>query len=91
VSVDEQPIDARTRFVWMKPLGDDEVGSVVFSQPGEMLDDGDWYVDATSPKRGPVLSLEGERVPAGGVYVRRSKVSEELWTRLTLAASGKLS
>ncbi len=85
-----EPIDARTRFGWLAPLSDDEVAAVVFSHPGEMLDDGDWYVDATSPKRGPVLSLEGERVPEGGVYVRRSKVTEELWTRLTLAASGKL-
>jgi hypothetical protein len=91
VSVDEQPIDARARFGWMGPLADDEVGAVVFSRPGEALDDGDWYVDATSPKRGPVLSLEGERVPEGGLYVRRSKVPEELWTRLTLAAAGKLS
>ena len=52
-----EPIDARTRFGWLAPLSDDEVAAVVFSHPGEMLDDGDWYVDATSPKRGPVLSL----------------------------------
>jgi hypothetical protein len=37
-----------------------------------------------------VLSLEGEFVPMQGVYVRRSKNGEELWARLTLAASGKL-
>ena len=85
------PIDARERFAWMAPLSDGELAGVVYSHPGEELDDGDWYVDATSPKRGPVLALEGERVPEGGVYVRRSKVGEELWTRLTLAAAGKLS
>ena len=85
------PIDARERFAWMAPLSDQELAAVVYSHPGEELDDGDWYVDATSPKRGPVLALEGERVPEGGVYVRRSKVGEELWTRLTLAAAGKLS
>jgi hypothetical protein len=55
-----------------------------------MLDDGDWYVDATSPKRGPVLALEGEFVPKQGLYIRRSKVGEDLWGRVTLAASGKL-
>jgi len=55
-----------------------------------MIDDGDWYLDATSPNRGPVLALEGEFVPKQGVYVRRSKNGEELWARLTLAASGKL-
>ena len=85
------PIDAPERFAWMAPLSDGELAAVVYSHPGEELDDGDWYVDATSPKRGPVLALEGERVPEGGVYVRRSKVGEELWTRLTLAAAGKLS
>ena len=39
---------------------------------------------------GPVLALEGEFVPRQGMYIRRSKVGEELWGRLTLAASGKL-
>lgn len=77
-------------FNWLAPLSDGEVEQVTFSLPGEMLDDGDWYLDATSPKRGPVLALEGEFVPKQGVYVRRSRVSEELWTRLTLAASGRL-
>ena len=77
-------------FSWLEPLAEDEVARVVFSPPGEMLDDGDWYLDATSPKRGPVLVLEGEFVPLQGVYVVRSKNGEELWGRLALAASGKL-
>ncbi len=77
-------------FGWLAPVGDAEATQVVFSEPGEALDDGDWYLDATSPKRGPVQSLEGERVPIGGVYIRRSKVGEELWPRLQLAAAGKL-
>jgi hypothetical protein len=77
-------------FNWLAPLSDTEVGQIVFSPPGEMLADGDWYLDATSPKRGPVLALEGEFVPKLGVYVRRSNVGEELWSRLTLAASGRL-
>ena len=34
--------------------------------------------------------MEGEIVPAGGVYIRKSKVPEALWGRLQLAASGKL-
>ena len=34
--------------------------------------------------------MEGEKVPVGGVYIRKSKVAEPLWDRLQLAASGKL-
>ncbi len=77
-------------LTWLQPLTEDERSRIVFSEAGEMLDDGDWYVDATSPKRGPVLALEGEFVPKQGLYVRRSKVGEDLWGRVTLAASGKL-
>lgn len=85
-------MSAATReFGWTQALGDSERAGIVFSDPGELLDDGDWYLDATSPKRGPVMSMEGEKVPAGGVYIRRSKVNDEaLWGRLQLAASGKL-
>ena len=75
---------------WLQPLTEDERSRIIFSEAGEMLDDGDWYVDATSPKRGPVLALEGEFVPKQGLYIRRSKVGEDLWGRVTLAASGKL-
>ena len=75
---------------WLQPLTEDERSRIIFSEAGEMLDDGDWYVDATSPKRGPVLALEGEFVPKQGLYIRRSKVGEDLWGRITLAASGKL-
>jgi hypothetical protein len=81
---------ATHEFGWLDVLDDGERGGVVYSEPGEMLDDGDWYLDATSPKRGPVLAMEGEKVPVGGVYIRKSKVGEPLWTRLQLAASGKL-
>ena len=77
-------------LTWLQPLAEEERSRIVFSPAGEMLDDGDWYVDATSPKRGPVLALEGEFVPMQGLYIRRSKVGEELWNRLTLAAAGKL-
>ncbi len=77
-------------FNWTTALSDDECSRIVLSPSGEMLDDGDWYLDATSPMRGPVLALEGEFVPLQGVYIRRSKNGEELWGRLTLAASGKL-
>jgi hypothetical protein len=78
-------------FGWLDPVGDAAAAQIVFSEPGEPLDDGDWYLDATSPRRGPVQSLEGERVPVGGVYIRRSKVGEELWPQLQLAAAGKLA
>lgn len=79
-----------TGLSWLQPLTEEERSRIVFSPAGEMLDDGDWYVDATSPKRGPVLALEGEFVPKQGLYIRRSKVGEDLWGRVTLAASGKL-
>jgi hypothetical protein len=81
---------ATREFGWLDVLGDGERAGVVFSDPAEALDDGDWYLDATSPKRGPVMAMEGEIVPAGGVYIRKSKVPEALWGRLQLAASGKL-
>ena len=77
-------------MTWLQPLTEDERSRIIVSEAGEMLDDGDWYVDATSPKRGPVLALEGEFVPKQGLYIRRSKVGEDLWGRVTLAASGKL-
>jgi hypothetical protein len=83
-------ISTPTGLSWLQPLTEDERSRIVFSPAGEMLDDGDWYVDATSPKRGPVLALEGEFVPKQGLYIRRSKVGEDLWGRVTLAASGKL-
>jgi hypothetical protein len=81
---------ATREFGWMSPLTDAERASVQFSDPGAMLDDGDWYIDATSPRRGPVLAMEGETVPIGGVYIRKSHVTDEVWQRLQLAASGKL-
>ena len=77
-------------FGWMAPLDDGERGAVAYAEPGTMLDDGDWYLDATSPKRGPVLAMEGEHVPAGGLYIVRSQVDGALWDRLQAAASGKL-
>ena len=84
-------MSAATRsFGWLAPLDDAERAGVAYSDPGEALADGDWYLDATSPRRGPVQALEGETVPVGGVYIRRSKVPDALWTRLQLAASGKL-
>jgi hypothetical protein len=84
-------VSAATReFGWLDVLDDGERAGVVYSDPAEALDDGDWYLDATSPKRGPVMAMEGEIVPAGGVYIRKSKVPEALWGRLQLAASGKL-
>ena len=84
-------MSAATRsFGWMSGLDDAERGSVVYSEPGTMITDGDDYLDATSPRRGAVRALEGERVPEGGVYVRRSGVGDALFDRLTQAASGKI-
>ena len=42
----------------------------------------DEYVDATSPKRGRVISLEGERVPVGGVSLVKSGIAPALWDRI---------
>lgn len=81
---------ATREFGWLDVLDESERAGVVYSDPREALDDGDWYLDATSPRRGPVMSMEGETVPDGGVYIRKSKVPEALWGRLQLAASGKL-
>lgn len=89
MSAVSETIDPRS-FAWLAPLSDAEVAAIAFSPAGEMLDDGDWYLDATSPKRGPVLALEGEFVPRLGLYIRRSRNGEELWARLQLAAAGKL-
>jgi hypothetical protein len=84
-------VSSTTReFGWMGVLTEGERASVGFSDPGVMLDDGDWYIDATSPRRGLVLAMAGEKVPVGGVYIRKSQVSDEVWQRLQLAASGKL-
>ncbi len=81
---------AADQFAWLSLLEVRERAGLEFSSPGELLDDGDWYIDATSPKRGPVLAMEGERVPEGGVYIRRSRAGEPLWGRVTMAAAGKL-
>ena len=54
----------------------------VAAEPGTELADLDEYVDATSPKRGRVISLEGERVPVGGVYIVKSASPPELWERI---------
>jgi hypothetical protein len=75
--------ELRTRFTWMEKLPDDaDVTSVPLAEPGTMLTDGDHYVDATSPKRGRVLAMEGEKVPAGGVYVLESATDPGLWDRI---------
>ena len=57
-------MSAATRsFGWMAGLEDAERGSVVYSEPGTMLTDGDDYLDATSPRRGAVRA---SRVGSGG-------------------------
>ena len=78
--------ELRQRFTWMAKLEDDaDVVAVPLAEPGTMLTDGDSYVDATSPKRGRVLSMEGERVPVGGVYVVKSATDAGLWDRIGAA------
>ena len=82
---------AATRaFSWQSPLTESERAGVVYTEPETFLTDGDLYLDATSPRRGPVLAMEGEKVPVGGLYITRSSVQPDLWARLTSAASGKL-
>jgi hypothetical protein len=75
--------ELRERFAWMAKLENDaDVTSVKLAQPGTELRDGDEYVDATSPKRGRVLSMEGEKVPKGGVYIVKSETDGALWDRI---------
>jgi hypothetical protein len=78
--------ELRQRFTWMAKLEDDtDVVAIPLAEPGTMLSDGDHYVDATSPKRGRVLAMEGEQVPAGGVYVLESATDAGLWERIGTA------
>ena len=74
--------ERREKFRWMDKLSDEDVAAVTLAEPGTMLADLDEYVDATSPKRGRVISLEGERVPVGGVYIVKSANPPELWDRI---------
>jgi hypothetical protein len=78
--------ELRQRFAWMAKLEDDaDVTAVPLSEPGTMLTDGDLYVDATSPKRGRVNAMEGEYVPAGGIYIVKSATDDALWDRIGAA------
>ena len=78
--------ELRARFTWMAKLENDaDVTSVPLSEPGTMLTDGDTYVDATSPKRGRVHAMEGEKVPVGGVYIVKSATDDALWERIGAA------
>jgi len=84
-------VSATTReFAWQSSLDDAERAAVAYAEPGTMLDDGDSYLDATSPKRGVVLAMEGERVPDGGLYILRTAAPAALWDRLEAAAQGRL-
>ena len=74
--------ERREQFRWMDKLSDEDVTIVPLAEPGTDLADLDEYVDATSPKRGRVISLEGERVPVGGVYIVKSSTPPELWERI---------
>jgi hypothetical protein len=74
--------ERRKQFLWMEKLSDEDVASVSLAEPGTQLADLGEYVDATSPKRGRVISLEGERVPVGGVYIVKSAIAPELWERI---------
>ena len=74
--------ERRTQFRWMEKLSDEDVTAVELAEPGTQLGDLDEYVDATSPKRGRVISLEGEKVPVGGVYIVKSASDPGLWDRV---------
>jgi hypothetical protein len=75
--------DLRETYGWMDKLENDaDVSAIKLAQPGTELKDGDQYVDATSPKRGRVLSMEGETVPKGGVYIVKSETDGGLWDRI---------
>jgi hypothetical protein len=78
--------ELRERFTWMAKLENDaDVTAIKLAEPGRMLEDGGQYVDATSPKRGRVTSLEGEKVPVGGVYIIKGETDPGLWDRIGAA------
>jgi hypothetical protein len=78
--------ELRKSYAWMAKLeNDSDVTTIKLAQPGTELKDGDEYVDATSPKRGRVLSMEGETVPKGGVYIVKSETDGGLWDRIGTA------
>jgi hypothetical protein len=78
--------ELRERFPWMEKLENDaDVTAITLAEPGTMLEDNGQYVDATSPKRGRVTSLEGEKVPVGGVYIVKSATDAGLWDRIGAA------
>jgi hypothetical protein len=78
--------ELRERFTWMAKLETDaDVTAIPLSEPGTLLTDGDMYIDATSPKRGRVNAMEGEKVPVGGVYVVESATDAGLWDRIGAA------
>ncbi len=79
-------MEARERFRWLERVGDGEVRGIVFSEPGEKLSDGDWYIDATSPRRGPTEAMTGEFVPKGGCYIQKSKVDAAVWDSVIAVA-----
>ena len=70
--------ERRTQFRWMDKLSDEDVTGCPSPSRARDSADLDEYVDATSPKRGRVISLEGERVPVGGVYIVKSASPPEL-------------
>ncbi len=74
--------ERRAQCRWMDKLSDEDVTTVSLAEPGTMLADLDEYVDATSPKRGRVISLVGEKVPVGGVYIVKSASPGDLWDRI---------
>jgi hypothetical protein len=78
--------ELRERFTWMAKLEDDaDVTAIPLSEPGTKLTDGDFYVDATSAKRGLVLAMDGEFVPQGGIYIVKSATDDALWKRIGAA------
>lgn len=79
-------MEARERFRWLERVGDTDVQRIVFSEPGEKLADGDWYIDATSPRRGPTEAMTGEFVPEGGCYIQKSKVDAGVWDGVVAVA-----
>jgi hypothetical protein len=81
-------VEPRERFRWLERVGDAEVTRIVFSEPGETLTDGDWYIDATSPRRGPTEAMTGEFVPKGGCYIVKSKLDPAVWDGVTAVARG---
>ena len=74
--------ERRAQFRWMDKLSDEDVTAVPLAEPGTSSRISTSTSTRRAPSAGRVISLEGERVPVGGVYIVKSASPPELWDRI---------